>query len=296
MNVRSGTLRVSGAQLYYEARGTGPVLLMSDSGGGEVRRSNEIADLLAEEFTVVTYDRRGFARSPLDQPGVAVPVETHAEDMLRLLAELTDAPAHVLGCALGVLPMLSAVVTAPDRFATVIAHEPLAPALLDGTDRREHIAAFEALVQDYRTQGLPAAVVRISAILGAGAHNQQRVQDSLDRDAAPRPASSDPAVTGQRTANFDFILTNEIPQALTASLDTDALRNTTVPVVAAAGVSTPPSLFGGKCARALGTLVGNEAIAFPGGHNAHFTHPREYAQRLREVLGQRSARTMPAGQ
>ncbi|MFJ1455371.1 alpha/beta fold hydrolase [Nocardia sp. N2S4-5] len=288
-DLRTGSVRVPGATLHYELRGEGPLLLISDSGGGEVRRSTEIAARLGDAFTVVTYDRRGFARSPLDRPGAPVPVAVHADDLRLLLTELTDAPAHVLGCALGVLPALHAVLAAPALFATVVAHEPLAPALLTGADRAEHVAAFEELEADYRERGLPAAVVRISAMLGAGAAAQHRVQHSLDHDAA----ATDPAVAGQRTANFDFILTNEIPQARTTPVDVTALRNTPVPVVAAVGEATDPALFGSRCAHALAAALETAAVPFPGGHNAHFTHPVEYARRLRDVLGRRSAPAQP---
>ncbi|BCK55922.1 alpha/beta fold hydrolase [Nocardia wallacei] len=289
-DLRTGTVRVPGATLHYELRGTGPLLLISDSGGGEVRRSTEIAARLGDAFTVVTYDRRGFARSPLDRPGSAVPVAVHAEDLRLLLAELTDQPAHVLGCALGALPALHAVLAAPAMFATVVAHEPLAPALLTGADRAEHVAAFEELEADYRERGLPAAVVRISAMLGAGAAARHRVQHSLDHDAG---RAADPAVAGQRTANFDFILTNEIPQARTTPVDVPALRNTPVPIVAAAGEATDPALFGSRCAHALAAALDTTAVTFPGGHNAHFTHPVEYARRLRDVLGRQSAPAQP---
>ncbi|WP_280274217.1 alpha/beta fold hydrolase [Nocardia wallacei] len=288
-DLRTGSVRVPGATLHYELRGEGPLLLISDSGGGEVRRSTEIAARLGDAFTVVTYDRRGFARSPLDRRGAPVPVAVHADDLRLLLTELTDAPAHVLGCALGVLPALHAVLAAPALFATVVAHEPLAPALLTGADRAEHVAAFEELEADYRERGLPAAVVRISAMLGAGAAAQHRVQHSLDHDAA----ATDPAVAGQRTANFDFILTNEIPQARTTPVDVTALRNTPVPVVAAVGEATDPALFGSRCAHALAAALETAAVPFPGGHNAHFTHPVEYARRLRDVLGRRSAPAQP---
>jgi pimeloyl-ACP methyl ester carboxylesterase len=293
-DLRTGTVRVPGATLHYELRGAGPLLLISDRGGGEVRRSTEIAACLGDAFTVVTYDRRGFARSPLDRPGAPVPVAVHAEDMRLLLAELTDAPVHVLGCALGVLPALRAVLAAPAMFATVVAHEPLAPALLTGADRAEHVAAFEELEADYRERGLPAAVVRISAMLGAGAAAQHRVQHSLDHDAGRAAAATDPAVAGQRTANFDFILTNEIPQARTTPVNVTALRNVAVPIVPAVGEATDPALFGSRCAYALGAALETAAVPFPGGHNAHFTHPVEYARRLRDVLGRQSAPTAPA--
>jgi pimeloyl-ACP methyl ester carboxylesterase len=57
-------LTVNSAELYYEVRGAGPPVLLimgftGDSGHGET-----LAELLADEFTVVSYDRRGNGRSP----------------------------------------------------------------------------------------------------------------------------------------------------------------------------------------------------------------------------------------
>jgi len=51
-------------ELYYEARGDGPplLLIMGASGCGGV--FGRFAELLADEFTVVSYDRRGNGRSP----------------------------------------------------------------------------------------------------------------------------------------------------------------------------------------------------------------------------------------
>ena len=52
------TLDVPGARLHYEVRGAGPLLLMIGSPMG-ARGFEPIAVLLAEGFTVVTYDPRG---------------------------------------------------------------------------------------------------------------------------------------------------------------------------------------------------------------------------------------------
>lgn len=40
LGIRNGTLAVSGASLYYEVRGSGPLLLMIHGGGGEQINSN----------------------------------------------------------------------------------------------------------------------------------------------------------------------------------------------------------------------------------------------------------------
>ena len=57
---------VPGAELYSEARRAGPLLLFVVGGNGDPAVFSAVADRLAADFTVVSYARRGFARSPVD--------------------------------------------------------------------------------------------------------------------------------------------------------------------------------------------------------------------------------------
>ena len=95
------TLLVPGARLYYEVRGSGPMLLISQSGEGDAGRSTDMVDRLVDDHTVVTYDRRGLSRSTLDDPGRPVTMREHTDDVNRLLAALTDTPVTMLGCSFG---------------------------------------------------------------------------------------------------------------------------------------------------------------------------------------------------
>jgi pimeloyl-ACP methyl ester carboxylesterase len=98
MNATStGTIRMPGTTLYYEKRGTGPLLLMIPPGGAGADAFTTVADSLAANHTVLTYDRRGYARSPLDAPEGEQDVETHAEDACHLLAAFTGEAADVFG-------------------------------------------------------------------------------------------------------------------------------------------------------------------------------------------------------
>jgi hypothetical protein len=82
---KTATLKVPGATLYYEVRGAGPVLLMICGGIYDAAAPAELAQRLADRHTVVTYDRRGNSRSPLDEPPGPQRVEVHADDAHRLL-------------------------------------------------------------------------------------------------------------------------------------------------------------------------------------------------------------------
>jgi hypothetical protein len=86
VNVVKKTMKVAGATLYYEVRGSGPVLLMIPGGPADSDVFAGIAPMLAERYTVVTYDPRGDSRSPLDGTPEAWWAEVHADDASLLLA------------------------------------------------------------------------------------------------------------------------------------------------------------------------------------------------------------------
>ncbi len=64
--MHSETLYVPGERLYYEVRGSGPVLLMMPGGPADGGIFHVIADDLAADHTVVTYDPRGLSHSTLE--------------------------------------------------------------------------------------------------------------------------------------------------------------------------------------------------------------------------------------
>jgi hypothetical protein len=59
MATKIETLNLPGANLYYEIRGSGPVLLLMPGGPADATAFRSIAGQLAPHYTVVTYDPRG---------------------------------------------------------------------------------------------------------------------------------------------------------------------------------------------------------------------------------------------
>src|SRR5437667_10881888 len=95
-------LNVPGATLYYEVRGSGPVLLMMPGGPADARAFRNIAEPLAWHHTVVTYDPRGLSRSTLDGPLQDERiVEIFADDVHRLLLATAKKPADVFASSGG---------------------------------------------------------------------------------------------------------------------------------------------------------------------------------------------------
>src|SRR3954453_8787622 len=88
-------LAVPGGTLYYEVRGTGPLLLVI----GQPMTSGPfapVADLLAEDHTVVTYDPHGLGASTVEDPSRSVTPEVEADDLAAVVDALGGGPASVV--------------------------------------------------------------------------------------------------------------------------------------------------------------------------------------------------------
>ena len=92
---------VNGTELHYEMRGEGPPVLLIMGFTGDGGHFGALADLLAEEFTVVTYDRRGTGAVRVLLPGKAP--RRRSRPMTRALCWMRSAwsPAAVYGSSAG---------------------------------------------------------------------------------------------------------------------------------------------------------------------------------------------------
>jgi pimeloyl-ACP methyl ester carboxylesterase len=88
-------IAVNGAELYHEVRGEGPSVLLIMGMTGDAGHFETFAELLADEFTVVSYDRRGNGRSPRPAGWATTSPADQADDAAALLAALSLSPAAV---------------------------------------------------------------------------------------------------------------------------------------------------------------------------------------------------------
>lgn len=269
--VRTQTLQVPGARLYYEVRGTGPVLLMIPGGPADAGAFAGIADQLADSYTVITYDPRGNSRSTLDGSPTDVHVADHADDAHRLLAAVASAPAYVLGSSSGALVGLELVSRHPEQVDTLVAHEPpLADLLADA----EQIRALRRRVyQTYLSQGVAAATAVFLAGSGLdGGPGQQEQPPSGQADDLAR-----------RTRNTEFFFAHQWVPLIGYLPDLAALRATPARIVVAVGVDAVGQLAH-RAGVALAEHLATTAVSFPGGHVGFTTWPVEFAGALRTVL------------
>src|SRR6202048_4509431 len=151
--VRSVT--VPGARLHYEVRGEGTLLRVGGSPMGAAEFA-PLADALASDHTVVTYDPRGIAGSTIDDPEQDSTPELRAGDVAApILDDLGAESADVFGSSGGAVTGLALVVRHPGRVRTLIAHEPPLLELLP--DAAQQRANTQDIIDTYRTDGMQLA-------------------------------------------------------------------------------------------------------------------------------------------
>jgi 3-oxoadipate enol-lactonase len=112
--------RSDGCDLYYEELGEGVPILLISPAGATASTWGSATEQLGRIGRVVTYDRRGYARSG-GEP--ARSMSTHTADAAALLEYLQTLPAVVIGTSAGAAIAIDLAVHHPDLVRVVIAHE-----------------------------------------------------------------------------------------------------------------------------------------------------------------------------
>src|SRR5438477_228322 len=86
--MKTATLNVPGASIYYEVRGAGPALLMMPGGPADAGAFRNIAGPLAAHYTVVTYDPRGLSHTRIRQAPPPPPPGEPTPEMREGMAQM----------------------------------------------------------------------------------------------------------------------------------------------------------------------------------------------------------------
>ncbi|MET9029940.1 alpha/beta fold hydrolase [Nocardia sp. NPDC004168] len=265
------TLAVPGATLYYEIRGTGPLLLLIPGGNGDAASFDAVAERLADRYTVVAYDRRGFTRSPLDGPPHDR-VITDGADAATLLTHLTDQPAHVLGSSSGAIVALELLRARPELVRTLVAHEPpLATLLPDG---EKWLAFLDSIHEQSKTEGTSAAMAAFSAGIG------MRPTPLPPLEQLPPEAV---ATVTRIQQNLVFWMEHELRQYPRYAPDLAALRASSDRLVLGVGRESRDT-FPGLPNAALAKELGLDLVEFAGDHVGYRIAADEFAAQLDRVL------------
>ena len=266
------TLDVPGARLYYERRGTGPLLLLIGSPMDSTGFAG-FAAALADRYTVVTYDPRGMGHSSREDTTEDVTPEQQADDVHHLLSALGGEPADVFGSSGGAVVGLALVTAHPDQVRTLVAHEPPVVELLP--DAAQVRAQIQDIYDTYRAEGSDKAMVKFMAHAGLFGEPSEQAD-------APRWEPSPEQMARMRAAN-DVFLAHLIRPTTRYRPDIEALRAASTRIVVAAGATSTGQLAN-RTAMALADRLGTPVAEFPGDHGGFLFLPEQSGRALDQVL------------
>jgi pimeloyl-ACP methyl ester carboxylesterase len=246
------TVALGRARLHYEERGAGTPVLGIHGTPGSAALWEDAARDLSRHGRCITYDRRGFGRSPLPDGTTSLDLDDHVDDALALLDALAARPAVVVGRSSGGVIALALALREP---SAVLGLALLEPSLVTvdlvaaawATRLRERVIAAEAV-----EPGSAARTVVVGA-LGDGVWDAwpARLRDVLTRGS--------PAVLAEaRGEGLDLS-----PKPLV--VDRDALAALPVPVLLVSGEDSPAPLRA-VVARLAAAMPDATSVVVPGGH------------------------------
>jgi pimeloyl-ACP methyl ester carboxylesterase len=119
----------NGVRLYYELHGSGEPLALVHGAWVDATAWRFVVPGLAENFRVLSYDRRGHSRS--ERPATQGSFDEDGDDLAALLEALELAPAHVVTNSGGGNIALRLATRRADVFRSLSCHEPALWGLLE---------------------------------------------------------------------------------------------------------------------------------------------------------------------
>ncbi|MHB8574638.1 MAG: alpha/beta fold hydrolase [Dehalococcoidia bacterium] len=258
--------------MYYEQVGHGgPPLLLVHGSWGDHHNWDAVVPALAQQFTVVTYDRRGHSQSA----GFAHPatLDEHCADLVALVEQLDLAPAHIAGNSFGALLSVRVAAARPELFRSLVAHEPPLLGLLLGEPGSAPLLAGVGA-------RLGAVVARLQAGDLAGGAQQFVDEVALGPGAWERLPEAARQTFIQNAPTF--LAEPQDPRALT--VDLAAFSRFPHPVLLTQGGQSPP-LFAPIMDKLAQALPQAERHTFPAaGHVPHQSHPDSYGEVVTRFL------------
>lgn len=264
-------LNVPGAQLYYEIHGSGPPLVMVPGAPGNADVFTPVTDYLADHYTVVTYDRRGFSRSTLvGAQDYEHRLQTDADDLRQLIQHVGDEPAIIFGSSSGGVVILELLTRHPDAVRALAVFEPAAMQHLP--DKQRWLDLSSELYHLYRRAGPEPALEKF------------RAHTFPESDRQMMAHATDPdKVEAHVHANTTYWFERELRQYTPVDHDLDALQAHADRIVLLAGRESRgyPTY---EVNVELGRKLGQHVVELPGGHIGYVTQPADFARDFLQAL------------
>jgi pimeloyl-ACP methyl ester carboxylesterase len=259
--------RLKGTDLAYDKAGDGEFVILVHGSWVDHHDWDLVVSALAQDFYVITYDRRGHSKSTA--PTGQGYIKDDVADLAALIELVDQGPAHVVGHSMGGSIALKLAISRPELCRSVSVHEPsllallaidpaLAPALTEVQARIESVV--ELLARGEHEAGAQRFIETVA--LGPGAWKQ-----------LPEPARE--TFIGNAPTFLD-----EYRDPDQAYIELGSLRAYQGAVQLTQGEQSPP-FFAAVADTLASVLPRADRLIYRGaGHIPHVTHPDDFSRGL----------------
>jgi pimeloyl-ACP methyl ester carboxylesterase len=247
----------NGTQLYYEIKGAGPALLFIPGAEGDAEEYDRVVGLLQGDFTILSYDRRGFSRSPRPEGYNGTTVEEQADDAAALIEATGLGPVTVWGNSSGAIIGLALVLRHPESVSAAMLHEP--PLFAGASDAAGVLAWLKQATANGKVPFL-AGLCGQETYKGFSAGYRRRLE-------------SDRTWVDYEFDVFEYYRPSD-----------EDLARVSTPIAVLCGSESPPFFM--EAATWLAERLGTMVEVMPGDHGAHYCLPDEVAKRVREFAAE----------
>jgi pimeloyl-ACP methyl ester carboxylesterase len=262
---RQELIKANGTELYCEVRGSGPSVLFISGASGDAGHFSAVANTLADEFTTITYDRRGNSRSPKPAGWTTTTMGERADERRGIVGALGAAPAAVFGTSGGGIVAIDLLVRHPKVVRGAIIHEPAIISVLPYKD--EVMKQLKGALDEAFTKGGPRRAMETFLRLNMS----DAVFDACD--AALRERMLD---------NAETFFGLELAAFVAYDPDGAALARSRVPLRVLHGDASPAYLV--DTTKWLAEKTNVPTAILPGNHVPYLQRPAETAELLRPIF------------
>lgn len=254
-----------GAEIHCESRGNGPTLLLIHGAMEDAGFYSSAAEILADTFKVIAYDRRCNSRSSGDR-NADISVAQQARDTASIIETIGDGKAIVVGRSGGAVIGLELAATRPELIDFLIVHEPPVIELLDEIEAQR----WRSFVNEVYNKSLHE---------GSDIAQTEFMKSLVNVPSDPYPQDLNERLSG----NVDYFFKHEMRAFFGYRPKISTIRNNKVKMVTATGIDSNGAYYV-RATRALAAKLECNHVDFPGHHDVCFWMPKEFANAIQSTL------------
>lgn len=274
------SLKLEGADLYYHKVGKGPVLICIPGANGTGDIFMPMAKYLADHFTVIAVDRRGYGNSQLTAPLPAevanaknnYRVKRDAKDIKAIAEhESKDAPVYILGSSSGAIVAMHVLKEYPEIVKKITFHEPPINTFLPNAQYWKD--QNETIVQIENEKGMPEAMAYFGKTLNIA---------PIDAEMMSKPPEEDADISAQRITEMQNWFEYEMRQYTSSDIGIEDLKPYADKITLLNGEASKGS-FPQEVNDYIAKQLNIRIIEIPGGHLGYVQDPEGFSHVLLKI-------------